>query len=715
MNFKFIIDKILALTIGVVFLLTTYSFADDKDSDNNSLLEPATVNAVLPAQNLFAQAPASGTETEAEQSKIYMKIGTITVTEQKGYLSTADLPTSVDIMGTDQIENENVDFSMELFKKMPGVYYGDWNQGIVSGTFSIRGFDANHDVPAALIVDGIPHNWARGSMDIQPFFPMEIERIELVKGTNDPRYGLNNIAGNANIFTKHGGNYSQVKLLYGSYQTKEGNVIVANEKNGFSQTYFAGCRRTDGYRDNSDLDKEAVSGKWFYTTSDQKFTIGAIARFFDMDANAPGYLTKMEYKDDPEQAASFAKTDGGEQENRHISLHLDYDFAYNLIWSFKTYAQHLERNRWCRWSEAGSQQERVRDEDQYGAISTITYETGDLGINNLKLTWGFDYQYQDNIAKRYTTIDRVRQGEGFRDWDYTTWYCGTYIQSDALMTDWLRLTGALRLDRVDGHFEDKVAGHRSDMLSYGNIWQPKIGAVITPYAGYNIYANWGRSFQLGAESMRFGQKSNGSFFDRSLDYSENDGWEAGVKISPVRWFSARLSYWEQKATDEVKLLTDGSGNYDNVGETERDGWDFAISLRPHDLVSLWGSYTIQNAEYTKPGPGDEDIKGKDLQNIPEYTAKAGIDIEHPTGISCSLWWESQDDYYVEATNTASKVGEYDLVNMNIQYCFETITFAFNIRNLLDEEYSAFNYYSGGWTKYSPGDERSYYGSIMFKF
>jgi iron complex outermembrane receptor protein len=96
---------------------------------------------------------------------------------------------------------------MELMKKVPGVYYGDWNQGVISGTFSMRGFDANHDAPATLIVDGIPHNFGYGRMDIQPFFPLEIDRIEAVKGTSAPRYGLQNIAGNVNLHTKRGGQF----------------------------------------------------------------------------------------------------------------------------------------------------------------------------------------------------------------------------------------------------------------------------------------------------------------------------------------------------------------------------------------------------------------------------------------------------------------------------------------------------------------------------
>ena len=64
-----------------------------------------------------------------KKEKVYMKIGTIWVTEETPFVTTADLPASVDVLGADQIETENVDFALELLKKVPGTYYGDWNQG----------------------------------------------------------------------------------------------------------------------------------------------------------------------------------------------------------------------------------------------------------------------------------------------------------------------------------------------------------------------------------------------------------------------------------------------------------------------------------------------------------------------------------------------------------------------------------------------------------
>ena len=62
----------------------------------------------------------SGTETKEEQDKVYMKIGEVTVTAKNKYLASADAPASVDVIGSSEIETENVDSSMELLKKVPG-------------------------------------------------------------------------------------------------------------------------------------------------------------------------------------------------------------------------------------------------------------------------------------------------------------------------------------------------------------------------------------------------------------------------------------------------------------------------------------------------------------------------------------------------------------------------------------------------------------------
>ena len=672
----------------LIFPTSVFAAADQDPGTSAEKKEATTIEA--------------GTETETERSKVYMKIGEITVSEKADYLSTADVPGSVDVIGSDQIGMENVDFSMELLKKVPGVYYGDWNQGVVSGTASMRGFDANHDSPTTLIVDGIDY----GRLDIQPFFPLEIDRIEAVKGTFDPSCGYRNIGGNIKLHTKRGGNETEARILTGSYNTYDAGLITSNDDGNFSQTYFVGYRETDGYRDHSDLRKGAASGKWFYTTDDEKLSVGAIARFFGMDANAPGYLTKEQAATTPTMAASFAFSDGGQQENRDVSTHVDYQFSDQLAWSVKSYFQQYQKIRWCRWSDAGAQQERFNDEDQYGFVSTFSYETTDTFIPSLKIDWGLDYKHRDEISARYVTDNRVRQGGPTQYYDMSWYYWGSYLQADGDVNKWLRLTAALRVDSFDGEMTNGLSGLTTDMIDMDYIWQPKFGFIVTPKEGYNLYGNYGRAFQLPSAPTLYGQNSGGSPISSDFSYSKNDGWELGVKASPTRWLSTRVDYWQMVASDEVRSKNDGSGDYVNAGETERKGWDFSVSVRPHDWVSVWGSYSIIEAEYTDPGPGRESIRGNDIENIPEYTAKAGIDFTHPSGFFSNLWLDMQGDQEIDSANLKEPDGEYRITNWSLGYKWKKATVGLEIKNLFDENYSSFIWDND--SGYNPGDARSFY-------
>ena len=647
-------------------------------------------------------------ETDAERDKTYMKIGSMTVSDTAGYLTSADAPGSVDVIGADQLENENVDFTMQILKKLPGVFFQDWGQGVIHGDISIRGFNPSGDTAVRLNVDGIPNNLASGYMDMRPFTPFEIERIELVKGAFDPRYGLNYVGGNVNVTTKRGGNYTKIKLLAGSYETYEMDTVVARESDNFSQTYFLSYRDTEGYQDNSDVKKGAMSGKWFYTAAEGKLSVGLIARFFSMDAKSPGYLSAEQLETDPQQGQPFCETDGGEQTNKQASVHLDYSLSSNLNWSFKVYAQELERFRYQQYTEGESQGERYTKEAQYGAISTLTYETTDWGVERLTLNWGVDFQYQDDIYQRYDTLYRVRQGLPTRDWDYSQGYYGSFLQADSKVFRWLRLMGAIRADYLFGEFEDKNNGTSSDMIDYGAIWQPKFGMVVTPYDGYNLFANYGRTFQV-SWNGRFDEEAD-------TDPSENDGWEVGLKASPVRWLAGRMAYWEQIRSNEV--VTNADGDPENLGETERKGWDVELNLKPHPWVTLWGSYSYVEAKYSDPGPTNPDRDGKDIRHIPNYGMKVGLDVEHPIGLSGHIWLEKQDDYYIDYLNEEGKYGDYEVVNLDLKYDLRAITLGFQVRNLLDEEYAAYAMYRQGRTPefiFTPGDGRSFYTYVTYDF
>ena len=100
--------------------------------------------------------------------------------------------TSVDLIASDVAQDANVDYGWELVSKLPGILITEFNQGATSGKLSFRGFNGEGEVNAVkLLIDGIPSNSNDGNMPyIDMVFPLEINSVEVVRGTTDPRYGL---------------------------------------------------------------------------------------------------------------------------------------------------------------------------------------------------------------------------------------------------------------------------------------------------------------------------------------------------------------------------------------------------------------------------------------------------------------------------------------------------------------------------------------------
>lgn len=217
---------------------------------------------------------------QAVRDDSIISLGEVTVSDQQenGKLTSKDIATSVDIMYADKIADQNVLTAFDLMHRMPGVQITQFGQGTTTGKFSFRGFNGEGRTNAVkLLIDGIPSNSNDGNMPyLDALFPLDIESIEVVRGTNDPRYGLHNIAGNVNMTTSTGGNYVKGRMSYGSFDT-HGSIGLGLRKDGFSQNYQISYRASDGYRDRSDSDKNSFSGKWFYAPSD-KYKAGLIAR-----------------------------------------------------------------------------------------------------------------------------------------------------------------------------------------------------------------------------------------------------------------------------------------------------------------------------------------------------------------------------------------------------------------------------------------------------
>ncbi|WP_459744949.1 TonB-dependent receptor [Pseudomonas sp. 3A(2025)] len=669
--------------------------------------------------SLFAWAPLSQAIAETRSAgDSVVTLGAVTVTgNEAGPLNSRNILSSVDAVGAELLEKQPVQYSWELFNRVPGVMLTQFNQGTTSGKLSFRGFNGEGEVNAVkLLIDGIPSNTNDGNMPfIDMVFPLEIDSIEVVRGTNDPRYGLHNIAGNATINTRQGGNDGKLRLRYGSFDTREVQLVKGIESGNWSQNYALSYQASEGYRQHADAERMSFSGKWFYTADDDAWRAGLIARHYKADADEAGYLSRADSHDRPRQSYANNATDTGERQMSQLSLHLDATLREDLSWASKAYVNTFEDRRWTQYWRTSAQQERYSDETQYGALSSLTWRPQVDGLHGFALEGGAEVQRQENQSLRYRTLLRTRTAQT-RDQQFNLNVYGAYVQAVIEPIESLKIIPAYRVDKLYGDYRNGLSGERADVNDYGLIRQPKLSVVWSPWQQASLYANWGRSYQVGVGSATYRLATQ----QDDLKPSINDGWETGIKFRPAAWIDGRVAYWQQKASDEVqRKLNDAVGDAENVGQTLRKGWDVQVNLYPTDSTSLWLSYSRQFSEILKPNPNLPASKGQEMDHVPHHLYAAGSTWQVTPALQLSAWANGQSDYYLERTNSTGKFGDYVLVNLGATYQLTpSLSVDLQAKNITNR-YSEYVWYDDTagvqQSLHAAGDGRAVYAGLTLDF
>lgn len=653
--------------------------------------------ALLPA---LVCAPTAGMAGDNNDDAALM-VGRVDITAQRsGPMTARSVLSSVDILGAELIQDQQAQHTWELFARAPGVMLTQFRQGNESGKLSFRGFNGEGEVNAVkLLIDGIPANDNAGGMPfLDMLFPLEINSIEVVRGTNDTRYGLHNIAGNVNLNTRLGGNDTELRFGYGSFATRQVQVARDIERGNWTQNYFVGYLKSDGYRANSAFDKLTVSGKWFYTSDDGRTRSGLMVRHTESDGDEAGYLEGKDARSDPTASYGYARASGGNREMTQVSLHLDHQLSDRLSLAARLYRNAVRDQRWLRYAITTSQQERVIDETHEGLLASLTYR-----LPGASLEAGVSAEHQHDASPRYNTVDQVRVATT-RDQHFRFDSYGGYVQAVLQPLPGVKLIPGYRVDQLGGDFTDRSRNVHYDIQDYGLIRQPKFSAVYAPGNAASLYANWGKTFQVGAGAAAY--QSSGS----ALRPSVNEGWEGGVKFTPAEWLSGRVALWRQDASDEVKRrLNDPAGGSENIGSTRRDGADLQLNVRAGDHASAWVSYSWQRSRITRPDPAAPATLGKQIDHLPGRLYSAGYALQATPALKLSAWANGQGDYYLTTANTGSKYGAYVLLNASASYRLSRQwTLDVQLKNLANR------YYEYVWlndqTRHAPGDGRAVYVS-----
>ncbi|WP_157266275.1 TonB-dependent receptor [Azohydromonas aeria] len=652
-----------------------------------------------------ADAPAAVSGGESS-----LELGRITVTERRqGPLRSRSLLTSVDVVQGETLQGQSTQSTWELFQLSPGTLLTNYNQGTTSGKVSMRGFNGEGEVNAVkLLVDGIPSNSNDGNMPyLDAVFPLELQAIETVRGTNDARYGLHNIAGNVSLVTRQGGNESLGRVGAGSFNSRELQAAQGIEQGAWAQNYFFGYKAGDGWRDHADSRKFTLAGKWFYTAEGGGWRAGVTARHFEHRADEPGYLTAADARATPRRSYAFVATDGGERRIDQLGVQAEGTAAHDLSWQALAYLNRFDDTRWVRFSAGVAQQERIAEETHRGARASLSWRPRVQALHEFALEGGIDTEQQRNRSDRWLSAGRVRTNQT-RDQDFTFDTYGAYVQGVLRPVASVKLVPALRVDTVRGRLDNGLNGARYQINDYGTIRQPKLSMVWTPAAGQALYANWGRTFQLGVGAGAYKVPPRVT----DLRPSINDGWELGWKFQPAPWLEGRLARWAQTASDEVKRnLNSPTGDSDNLGRTRRQGVDLQLTLRPADTVQAWVALTRQEALIVEPDPAAPATRGKEIDHVPRHVFNAGIDWNATPALKLSAWAQGQGDYYIERENARGRFGGYTLLNVGATWAFsDRWRLEAQVRNVTNR-FSEYVWWDGTQSLHSPGMRRALFVAL----
>ncbi|WP_349778169.1 TonB-dependent receptor [Xanthomonas sp. WHRI 6108] len=663
-------------------------------------------------------------EARAQSSDSALTLGKVDVHQHgEGQLTAHQVLTSVDVLGADQIEDKNVSYSWELLGQMPGIQLTETRQGAESGKVSFRAFNGEGYLNAIkTLIDGIPSNVNSGNQRfIDMLFPLEISYIEVVRGTNDPRYGLHNIGGNINFGTRQGGSYTDARLTYGSFNTRDAQLAVGRERDGFAQNYFVGVQASDGYRDHDTSSKYSLGGKWFYGNLDDGMRIGLTARVYHNQADEPGFMTAAEMQADRRSSDLRNRNDGDDRDMRQFGVHLDLKLADGLFFGTKLYSNRYHDDRRVTFSDLPTgnapRQRRIWDETQVGMLNTLTWRSSDT----LTLEGGINYEHQDNAYRRErfsyaeptdfnATPARIQNDDRhtFDNW-------GAYVQAIYQPTEALKIVPAYRVDRFDGDTQ-LPGGVRAPLQRYGTIEQPKLSLVYAFTPTTNVYANWGRSFQVLTGSTAPAYLTAGQADVRP---STNTGVELGMKFSPFQGGQARIAVWQQDAANEVSNMP-ATGTTVTLGKTRRRGVDAQINAQLGDRWTLWASHAYQEAKIERDDrDASVSLVGREVAATPRYISNVGVEYRPTAALRLGMQGRAQGDYYLEERNLAGKYGGFAILDLTARYTINPAwSVDLQVRNATGREYAYVWYDSFFWTQaqpmFSPASGRQLYLGLNMK-
>jgi len=640
----------------------------------------------------------------AEEKAI--SIDEVVVTATRTEEDIEKISANVSVITQEEIKKSTATTVQDLLKNEDGIFISDLYGTGTKSSVDMRGFA--YGANTVILLDGRRLNEAdTGSVDWNLIPLQNVERIEIVRGTESVLYGDNALAGAINIITKKGARAPELVMdaRAESYQghTEYATFQGANEKIGYF--FLIKHRETNGYRENSEF---------FATDMNARINLN-VTEFFTLDFGAsyhqdrqglPGGLTQTQVNHNRRQAAF--PDDGVKY--KQPSYDVKANFLLSTWGNLELAYGYNDRKFDSDLIFFGNTFSTVRNSETNSLRAKLIVDTKPFDRRNLLIT-GIDY-YDSTVLNETASIYSVING------DVTKKEVGLYIQDEFFVTEKLSLSLGYRasFSKLEGTAKgwtaifppptyDPLIVSVSEKINTTYREDAFKAGITYNYAkASKIYASYAKGYRLPTVDEVF--IFNGAIVN--LKPEKSDTYEIGILHTFKNKVQAKLTAYTMDVKDRLFFDSNIFATV-NLDKTHQSGIETGISAPMSDSLNAFVNFTYTKATFAA-GPND----GKDLPLIPRYGASIGADFKPMKGLLMVINANWVGNRYLEndMANDLKKLDSYITVNSKISYTYKNATAYFGVNNIFNEKYS--DYGAAGFLgskKFYPSPERNFYGGL----
>ena len=558
------------------------------------------------------------------------------------------LGSSVEIISAEEIKKNSFNFVSEVLQSSSGVYVSQ--NGSFGGTATVRIRGASSDQTLVLI-DGVPisdPSSPGGGYDFSSLLTSNINRIEILKGSQSTLWGSNAIGGVINIVTVENTSIPNINLSseIGSFNSKKigTDFNIANENNSLFLSFvsyksdgISKADKRDGNNEKDGIGSRSYLLKTNHNPFDTEISSNINYRESDIDYDGFGFTTGVTDSDENTK---------GRQLNWSLSLKrafLDDKFVNSILFG----ESEIDRKYYTN---------NVENFSAKGERKFLRYVGNYLLNDNNSLTFGFE---SEEVATSDVDFDTK----------------SIFLLYEALIFKNFGFSFGLRGD---------------DRNNITNQETPKVTTFYNLNDEWRIRANWGEGFKLPTifQSTFFccgAEKPNENLLPET-----SEGYEFGIDFkSSENLNSFGVTFFDQEISNMIDFSF-SIGGYENIKKVFSKGVEINFVSQVRDNVIISGGFSKLDSE---------NEFGSRLIRLPEE--KGSLNIDFSLGLKNNFYISLL--YNGDEVDPRGEVSDWFRSDLNFSRNISDKTKVyFKVKNIFDEKYQDIYGYGTEERSYSIG-------------